>query len=53
MDGQSDGTRCPECGGAIEVEQQGHLERIFCRACGWEQWATVYPADEVPLIQKS
>jgi hypothetical protein len=35
------------------VERQGHLELWRCPHCGVEEFATVFPADEVTDIPKS
>lgn len=41
---------CPECGLKVEAVERGHLYRSECAGCGWEEWGTFFPSDEVGLI---
>ena len=44
---------CPRCNGSLGVKTIGHLETVYCVACGWSQLSTVYPDSNIELTDKS
>lgn len=46
-------TECPKCGLSVTAGVIGHLESIHCEHCGWTESSTVYPGDDVSLIEES
>ena len=42
---------CPRCSSTkLDQSLSGHLQEILCSSCGWSQFATIYPGDEVVEI---
>ena len=39
--------RCAECGGELEARQEGSVQGLYCKNCGWQVVTTYIPPIEL------